>query len=271
MRLDLAEPSTLILLAWLGLLGLCIGSFLNVVIWRVPQGMSLSRPPSHCPACGQPLRPWHNVPLLSWLALRGRCAHCATPIPVRYPLVEVGCAALFVLVGLTRSGWELAPYAIASAGMLALSIIDLEHFRLPDRVLGPTLALTLAGFCVAAVGSDAVGSAPLLRALVGAAAATALLGAIHLVQPAGMGFGDVKLAALCGLVLGWRGLGYVPVGLFAAFLLGAVVGVAVLAAGRGRGRKTAIPFGPFLCGAALGVALVGDPLVEAVGSVLLAR
>lgn len=267
MSLDPVHPAVLMIMA---LLGLCIGSFLNVVIWRVPQGMSLSRPPSHCPVCETPLRPWQNVPVLSWLALRGRCAHCATAISVRYPLVEAACAGLFVAVALTRSAWELAPYATASAGMLALSIIDLDHFRLPDRVLGPTLALTVAGFGAGALLSETLGWAPLLRALLGAAIASGFLGVIHLVQPAGMGFGDVKLAALCGLILGWRGLGYVPVGLFAAFLLGAVVGVAVLAIGKG-GRKTAIPFGPFLCVSALGVALVGDPLVEAIGSLLLGR
>ncbi len=267
MSIDPAHPAILVSML---VLGLCIGSFLNVVIWRVPQGMSLSRPPSHCPGCGNPLRPWQNVPVLSWLALRGRCAQCAMAISVRYPLVELACGGLFVVVALTRSAWELAPYATASAGMLALSVIDLDHFRLPDRVLGPTLALTVVGFGVAALLSDALGWAPMLRALLGAAIATGFVGAVHLVQPAGMGFGDVKLAALCGLILGWRGLGYVPIGLFGAFLLGAVVGVAVLAIGKG-GRKTAIPFGPFLCVSALGVALVGDPLVDAIGSVLLDR
>lgn len=266
--MELTAGSAPVVLA-LGALGLCIGSFLNVVIWRIPQGLSVSQPPSYCPQCERRIRARHNVPVLSWVLLRARCASCGVRIPLRYPLVEVGCGALFAVVAATRHGWELAPYSVAAAGMLALSVIDLDHRRLPDRVQGPTSALCLGAFAIAVIFGGAPGS-QLARAGLGAAIGFGSLGLVHLIQPAGMGFGDVKLAGLCGLILGWRGLGYLPVGLFGAFLTGAVVGVAVLVLGSA-GRKTAIPFGPFLCGSALAVALVGDPVVNALGDALLHR
>jgi leader peptidase (prepilin peptidase)/N-methyltransferase len=245
--------------------GACIGSFLNVVIWRVPQGQSVSRPRSHCPGCRQPLRWWQNVPLASWLALRGRCHGCRMTISVRYPLVELAAAALCGWVAAARPGWELAPFALAALGMLALSVVDVEHHRLPDRVLGPTLALTFAGFAVAAAVTGEAGQ--LGRAVLGAGVGVAALGLVHVAQPQGMGFGDVKLAGLCGLLLGWRGLGFVAIGLFGAFVLGAVVGLGLMASGR-VGRRARIPFGPFLCASALGVAVAGGPLVSAAATLL---
>lgn len=242
-------------------LGLCVGSFLNVVIWRVPQGLSVLRPGSRCVHCEAALSWSDNVPLLSWVALRGRCRRCGGPIAPRYPLVEASCAALFGIIAWRCAPWTVPAYAAAAAGLLALSVIDLEHRRLPDRVLGPSAALT-----VAALGAEALArrdAAPLLSAVVGAAIGLAAIGAIHVAKPDGMGFGDVKLAALCGLILGRQGAGFVGVGLFGAFVAGAVVGVALLAGGAG--RRTHLPFGPFLGGSALAVALFGAPLVHALG------
>ena len=260
--------SPAVVIGYAALIGLCVGSFLNVIVWRVPQGLSLRQPPSHCPSCSNALAWRHNIPVLSWLLLRRRCHFCSAPISARYPLVEAGCAALFALVVWARSGPEAVAYCLAGAGMLALSIIDLEHYRLPNRVLGPTALLTLAAFTMASLVEGDLGA--LGRSLLGALIGLASLGLIHVAQPQGMGFGDVKLAGLCGLLLGWRGLSYVPVGLFLAFMLGAVVGLALLLGGR-VGRKARIPFGPFLCLSSLGVALAGDPLVQALGRLILRR
>jgi leader peptidase (prepilin peptidase)/N-methyltransferase len=247
------------------IIGACIGSFLNVVIWRVPRGLSVSTPRSRCPGCEVPLRWWQNVPLVSWLALRGRCHGCRMAISPRYPLVELAAAALCATVAAVRPGWEVVPYSAAGLGMLALSVVDVEHHRLPDRVLGPTLALTLVAF---AVGAAATGRGDMLgRAVIGGALGVAFLGLIHVVQPNGMGFGDVKLAGLCGVLLGWRGMAFVALGLFGAFVLGAGIGVALMASGR-VGRRARIPFGPFLCTSALGMALAGGPLASATASLL---
>src|SRR3954447_12244946 len=122
-----------VLVLFCALLGLLIGSFLNVVIWRVPRKLSVVRPPSHCPQCETPIRPVDNVPVLSWLLLRGKCRHCGNPIAVRYPLVEAGNGVLFVAVA-ARFGasWELPAYLVLTAALLAISLIDLEHFIVPD-------------------------------------------------------------------------------------------------------------------------------------------
>ncbi|MGD9755379.1 MAG: A24 family peptidase, partial [Acidimicrobiia bacterium] len=128
------------------LVGLCVGSFLNVVIWRVPQGMSVVRPGSQCPRCGASLHWRWNVPVLSWVALRGRARCCGAPISVRYPLVEAACGALLATVAWRCDPALVPAYGAAAAGLLALGVIDLEHRRLPDRVLFPTALLTAAGF-----------------------------------------------------------------------------------------------------------------------------
>ena len=146
-----------------GLLGLAIGSFLNVVIWRVPRKLSVVRPPSHCPQCETPIRPSDNVPVLSWLLLRGKCRHCGKPIPVRYPLVEAGCGVLFAAVA-ARFGasWELPAYLVLTAALLAISIIDLEHFIVPDRITAPLTvsALALLGLAAAADGTGGASDGP---------------------------------------------------------------------------------------------------------------
>ncbi len=248
------------------LLGLFIGSFLNVVAWRLPRGESLLRPGSHCRACDAPVRPRDNVPVLSWLALRGRCRDCGAPISRRYPAVELLTAAVFAAVALKLGPDATLPaFLYLGAAGVALGLIDLEVHRLPDALTLPSYAVGLLLLGAAAV---VQGSAtPLLRALLGMAALFALYFLLALAYPAGMGLGDVKLAGVVGLYLGWLGWGPWAVGAFAAFLLGGLTGILLMAGGRA-GRKSAIPFGPFmLVGALLGV-LAGAPLATAYAGIV---
>lgn len=241
-------------------LGLCVGSFLNVVIWRLPRRESLSRPPSHCPGCNTPLRPLDNIPVLSWLALRGRCRTCSMRISVRYPIVEALTAVLWwgaaVRIG---PHWELADYCVFFAALIALSGIDLDHHLLPSRIIYPAAGASLVLLGVAS-GLESRPRAA-VDGLVGGALAFALLFLIHLVQPRGMGFGDVRLAGLIGLNVGWLGLGRVGVALLAGFILGSVGGLGLMMLGKA-GRKTRIPFGPFLAAGAVVAVLWGGPLVR---------
>jgi leader peptidase (prepilin peptidase)/N-methyltransferase len=240
-----------LLLTVAALLGLAVGSFLNVVIYRLPRGESLVQPGSHCPHCNTAVRNRHNIPVLGWLLLRGRCADCSTPISARYPLVEAGTAALFVAVA-ARFGWswELPAYLYLAAIAIALAAIDLDVMRLPDKIVLPSylVALALLAPAVLAEGSWAAAT----RGVVGAV----LLFSFYFflaVLPKGMGGGDVKLAGLLGLYLGWLGWSSVVIGAFAGFLIGGVVGVLLMALRRAK-RKSRIPFGPaMLAGAFLAV------------------
>ena len=249
-----------VLVLMCGLFGLAIGSFLNVVIWRVPRKESVVRPPSHCPQCETPIRPVDNVPVLSWLLLRGKCRHCGNPIPVRYPLVEAGCGVLFAAVA-ARFGadWALPAYLVLTAALLAISIIDLEHFIVPDRITAPLTvsALALLGLAAAADGNGWRFG----RSLLGGLAFFAFLLFLNLVNPRGMGMGDVKLAFSLGLFLGWLGWGQVFLGGFLSFLLGAVVGVALIAT-KVKTRKDHVPFGPFLAAGTLITVLWAAPILR---------
>lgn len=241
-------------------LGLAIGSFLNVVIWRVPRKESVMRPPSHCPQCETPIRPMDNVPVLSWLFLSGKCRHCKNAIPLRYPLVEAGCALLFLAVA-ARFGasWELPAYLVLTAALLAISIIDLEHFIVPDRITAPLTvsALGLLGLAALAEGNGWRFG----RTLLGGVAYFAFLLLLNILYPKGMGMGDVKLAFPLGLYLGWLGWGQVFLGGFLAFLLGAVVGVTLIAT-KVKSRKDVVPFGPFLALGAMLTILWGEPILR---------
>jgi leader peptidase (prepilin peptidase) / N-methyltransferase len=248
-------------LTLLGVLGLVIGSFLNVVIWRVPRGESIVAPPSHCPGCDRPIRPADNIPLISWLVLRGRCRHCQTSISPRYPAVELLTGVLFVVFGV-RFGLhaDLAAYLYLAAVGIALAAIDLDHKRLPDPLTLPSypVGLALLGLAAATGG----GSHAYVRALIAMAALFGFYAFVWFVYPAGMGLGDVKLSGVVGLYLGWLGWGQLVVGAFAAFLVGAVVSVSVVVA-RGGDRKTQVPFGPFmLIGVLIGI-YAGHPLAHA--------
>ncbi len=245
-------------LAVLFVLGLCVGSFLNVAIWRLPRGASVVRPPSHCPACGTLLRRRDLVPVMSWVALRGRCGTCGVSISARYPLVELTTGVLFVAIGL-RFGfsWALPAYLTFAAVAVVLAGIDLDTMTLPRRII---YAGAVAGAALLAVAAFAAGEpARLLDAALGGAAAVAFLLALHMISPRAMGFGDVRFAGLIGLHLGWLGLVDVPTGLFLGFAFGAVTGVAWLAI-RGRNWRMRIPFGPFLAAGALVTVVWGETL-----------
>ena len=237
---------------FLGLVGLLIGSFLNVVVHRVPAGQSVISPPSSCPACSHPVRPRDNIPVLSWLLLRGRCRDCATPISARYPLVEAGCAALFAGLTLRFGLSPVLPALLFLAAIgLALALIDLDVSRLPFEISVPGLGVT-ALLLVAAGFAD--GWSPIAVALLSAAAWFGLYWTLWFgTGGRGMGLGDVVLAPTLGLALGWLGWGPSLVGLLGGFAIGAVVGVTLMAIGRA-GRRSQIPFGPsMLAGALVGV------------------
>ena len=245
-----------VLLATLcGLLGLVIGSFLNVVIHRLPRKESVVSPPSACPACGRRVRVRDNVPVLSWLVLRGRCRDCGAPISLRYPLVELGTGALFAVFGV-RFGLSavLPAFLYLAAVGIALAAIDLDVRRLPNALTLPSygVGLVLLGLGAAVEASGG----PLLRALLGCAAMYGVYLLLALVYPAGMGWGDVKLAGVLGLYLGYLGWGAWTVGLFLGFVFGGVFGLGLIVLRRG-GRKTALPFGPFMLLGALVAVLVG--------------
>lgn len=248
-----------------GLLGLAVGSFLNVVIYRIPRDESLVRPGSHCPHCGVAVRNRHNVPVLGWLMLRGRCADCGVPIGVRYPLVEAGTAALFVAVA-ARFGWswQLPGYLYLAAIAIALAAIDLDVMRLPDKIVLPSYAVAVALFAPAVIAGHSWG--PAVRGLL----AAALLYAVYwvlAVLPKGLGGGDVKLAPLLGFYLGWLSWSSVAVGAFAGFLLGGLVGAALLALRRAD-RKTRIPFGPYMLAGAFLAVFAAAPIAHWYASLL---
>ncbi len=239
-----------VLIAICAVLGLLVGSFLNVVIYRVPRGLSVVSPRSACPSCETPIAERDNVPVVSWLLLRGRCRHCHEPISARYPLVELACAALFAGTA-ARFGynWALPAFLVLFAGLLALSVIDVERLILPKAIVWP-LSLLVAGLLV--VAAAATGEWHSL--LVGVACAAAwfvLFYAMFAISPRLLGFGDVRLAPVLGLALGWLGWRYVLLGFFAANLIGAAIGIALIASHR-MSRRQQIPYGVFL---ALGCAV----------------
>ena len=244
-----------------GLLGLLIGSFLNVVVWRVPRGESIVSPSSACPRCGHQIRARDNVPVVSWLLLRGQCRDCGEPISRRYPLVEAATGALFGLTtwhfGLSSA---LPAYLFLAAISIALALIDLDTKRLPNAIVLPSYPVAIALLALASWNPGGASDWPALwRALLGGAGLYAVYFVLMVVYPAGMGFGDVKLAGVLGLFLGWVGWGALVVGWFAAFLLGGLFAIGLLVAGRAN-RKTGIPFGPWLLlGAAVGI-VCGQPI-----------
>jgi leader peptidase (prepilin peptidase)/N-methyltransferase len=252
---------TALLAVFCGVGGLLIGSFLNVVIWRVPRKESIVRPPSHCPSCDAPIAPKDNIPVISWLLLRGHCRNCHAAVSRRYPLVELATAALFVALAVRFGPHAVLPAFLYLGGVgVALAMIDLDVQRLPDTLTLPSypVALILLGIAAAAEGAGW----PYARALIAMAALFGFYAALWFVYPAGMGLGDVKLSGVIGLYLGWLSWGALVVGAFSAFLVGAVVSVSVVMA-KGGGRKTKIPFGPFMLLGVLIATFVGHPIVHA--------
>jgi leader peptidase (prepilin peptidase)/N-methyltransferase len=233
--------------------GLLAGSFLNVVAWRLPRGESLLLPGSHCPGCERPVRPYDNVPVVSWLALRGRCRDCRAPISMRYPLVEALTAALAAGVVLTNDGLHDVLLGLVLVVLLVpIALIDLDHRIIPNRLTGLG---ALAALAIGAV-TD-LGGVP--QQLLAGAAAGGFLLVPALARPGGMGMGDVKLAGMLGLFLGRE----VVVALLVALLAGTVVGLAIMARrGAQEGRRTTIPFGPFLAAGGVVALLAGPAIVD---------
>ncbi len=255
-----------LLVALVGITGLAIGSFLNVVVYRVPAGMSIVHPRSACPHCGHEITARENIPLLSWLVLRGKCSDCAEPISKRYPLVELGGAAAFVVVGIWFAPQiasaitpvatvavvlRLVAFLYLAAISLALAIIDIETHRLPNVIVLPGYAVGVALLGTAALlQGDLVG---LGRMAAGAGILFLFYFVLAMISPRGMGMGDVKLAGVLGLFLGSLGWGQLAVGAGAAFVLGGLFSVILLITKRA-GRKSGIPCGPWmLLGAWVGI------------------
>ena len=234
------------------LLGLAIGSFLNVCIDRLPDGQSLLRPRSHCPACRTPLAARDLVPVLSYLLLRGRCRYCSAPIPLRILVIEAGCGLLFLLLWVR---YGVSPHfvfvALVGCVFIVALVIDLEHRLIPNRLVYPAIGAALLAIPLAA------GPGP-SQALWGGAVGLALLSLIVLVYPGGMGLGDVKLAALIGLVVGFP---LVLLALFLSFVLGGAVGAAAVLVRR-IGMRDGLPFAPFLAVGGMVALLYGEEILR---------
>jgi leader peptidase (prepilin peptidase)/N-methyltransferase len=243
---------TAIVLAALG--GLIVGSFLNVVVYRLPRDESLTHPRSRCPQCATQLRAIDNVPVVSWLALRGRCAHCGAPVSARYPLVELSTSVLYAAVVATQDdAARIVLGLLLVTALVPITLIDLDHRIIPNRITGPAAVAALVA--VAALDRDF-----LVEALIAAVAGGGFFFTAAVLYPRGMGMGDVKLAGVLGLYLGRA----VAPAILIALVGGVLVGAAIIARkGAVEGRKTAVPFGPFLAVGGMIAFFVGDELVDA--------
>lgn len=249
------------------LYGLLFGSFANAVAYRVPHNETLwSR--SHCPKCDAQINWWQNIPVLSWVFLRGKCANCKNPISVQYPLVELLVSALFGVMAwhVTTLDMELIPAILLTIVLcyfsfigVVLSIIDLKTMKLPTKLIYPTLIFTVVMLSIAAV---LMGDySKILWMIVGALASSALYYVLWFIKPNGLGFGDVRLMLLTGAILGWFSFAYAVIGALAPFvLLSAVVLPLILV--KVLSMKTKAPLGPWIIGAALGTVVFGDILLE---------
>ncbi len=248
-------------LALVALLGLGVGSFLTVVVHRVPRGERLAGLPGACPACGHAIRARDAVPVLSWLLLGGHCRDCAAPVSPRYPAIELATGALFVLVAVVlgggRSPWAVPAFLSLAAVSVALAVLDADTRTLPNRIVLPAYPVSLMLLAFASAGTT--DGAALVRALAGGALLFLFYLALAAIAPSGMGLGDVKLSGVLGLHLGWLGWAPLVLGAFAAFLLGGIVAVVLLATGRAR-RSSSIPFGPCMLAGAWVAVLLAEPL-----------
>jgi leader peptidase (prepilin peptidase)/N-methyltransferase len=236
-----------------GAFGLIIGSFMNVVAYRLPRGESVVFPASHCPSCDTPIKPYDNVPVLSWLVLRGRCRSCHSSISARYPIVEAVTAGLLVAVVLAKGADSDAWIGLAFVVLLVpVTLIDLDHRIIPNTLMLIGTVVSLAILLLTDPGA-------LTEHLIAAVAAGGFLLIAAIARPGGMGMGDVKLAFVMGLFLGRN----VAPAMLAAFLVGSLIGGAIMARkGVSEGRKTAIPFGPWLALGGLVGLFFGDAIVD---------
>jgi leader peptidase (prepilin peptidase) / N-methyltransferase len=241
-------------IALAALAGLVVGSFLNVVAYRLPRDESLVHPRSRCPSCGTQLRAIDNVPVVSWLVLRGRCHHCGASISARYPLVELTTGALYAAVVATQDDAVRIVLGLLLVTVLVpITLIDLDHRIIPNRITGPAAVAALVA--VAALDTDF-----LVEAIVAGIAGGGFFLVAALLYPRGMGMGDVKLAAVLGLYLGRA----VAPAILIALVSGVFVGAAIMVRkGAVEGRKTAVPFGPFLALGGMIAFFVGNELVDA--------
>ena len=265
-----------VLLALVWMVGSAIGSFLNVVAGRLPEGMSVVTPPSACPKCRHPIRPWDNLPIWSWFILRGRCRDCGARISFRYPAVEAGTAALWVLLFVVMIGTPnstafpvpagdlvlVGVYGVFFSALLAVSLIDADHFIVPDVISLPLVPIGLA--MVATLDMAGIGRVSFPHAVFGAvvgAGVMLLIAAVGRVAfgREAMGMGDVKLVAAIGAWLGLHPALLLTV--FGGALFGSVVGIVSMTV-RGRGKPAKLPFGPYLCAGALTAWLWGGPIME---------
>jgi leader peptidase (prepilin peptidase)/N-methyltransferase len=251
-----------LLTTFAAVLGLIFGSFATVVAYRVPRRESVVTGRSKCPSCGRTITAFENIPVLSWLVLRGRCRNCGQRISARYPLIELATGALFALAawkfGLTITA---VVYAAFFWALVVLTVIDLEHKLLPNRIVYPTFLAGWAGLVIAAAVDSDLGR--LRSAAFGTLIFGGFLFVVAFIYPAGMGLGDVKLACALGAFLGYTGgAGLVPFGMFVSFVLGGVIGLVAMAITK-QGRKMAIPFGPFLAAGTIIAIAVGQRLLDA--------
>lgn len=255
------EASEASWIASAAIMGLVFGSFASVVAHRLPRSESIVAGRSKCPNCGRTITAVENIPVFSYLFLRGRCRGCGARISPRYPLIEVATAALFGLAAWKFGGTaEAVVFAAFFWALVVLTVIDLEHRLLPDRIVYPTFVIAWAALIAVALVRDDPDR--LLDAAIGAAAFGGFFFVVALIYPAGMGGGDIKLAFVLGTMLGFLdGIGVVLVGMFLSFLIGAVAGVGVMLA-TGRGRKSQVPFGPFLALGTILAIFAGRPLLD---------
>jgi leader peptidase (prepilin peptidase) / N-methyltransferase len=245
-----------VVLVFSGIVGLCVGSFLNVCIYRLPREESVQGPASHCPSCWAPLKWYDNIPVFSYLVLRGRCRRCGLRISPMYPLVELITAVMFVTAyAVFGPGWVLAARLIFGCAMIVLFVIDLQHHILPNAITLPGIVVGLAFSLIAPPGCHDA----LIGAMLGAGILFAIAeGYYRLRGIEGMGMGDVKMLAMVGAFLGWE---LMLVTLLLSTLLGTIVGVGIITARRGD-MKYALPFGTFLAVAAVTAGFVGDSFVH---------
>jgi len=240
--------------------GLLFGSFLTVVVDRVPRGASIVTPGSACGNCGLRLGFLDLIPVFSWLALRGKCRRCRTDIGKEPLILELVTGLLFGMFAWKFGlDWALPAYCTLAVGLVGLSWIDLKTKRLPRQIIYVTAAIGIPLLCIAALARHE--PKRIWMMLLGAGIALAFMGIVYLASRGGMGEGDVRLSPLLGAYLGWLNPGLVPVGLFFGFLSGAIVGVAMMAGGRA-GRKTAVPFGPFLAFGTILAIFVGQRCID---------
>jgi len=248
-----------------GIVGLVIGSFVALVVDRLPRHESILTPPSHCIACSASIKPYDNIPVVSYAILRGRCRACGTRTPPRDASVELATGVLFVLLAWRASSvWSLPAFCVFGAALLAISLIDAVHMRIPTAIVYATIALEVPLLVLASAGSHRWSA--LLGVLVAGAVAFAVFFAIYFAVPKGIGFGDVRLGGLCGGLLGWIGYREVLVGFLISILVAGIPAAVLLAMGKVH-RKTRIPFGPFLAIGTLITMLFGPAIVHAWGSV----